>query len=287
MEHVVTKPTPPFLTADGALEVHQLPAWRDNLIWLAVCTKTREAAAVDGPEARTVLDYCAANDLVLTTILNTHTHMDHVGINHELAKLGKLEGLRVFGPARKASDVPGLTDPVDEGATASVGEVRFDVLLTEGHIDGHVSYVHDDVLFCGTRSSPPAAAALRRAAREDAREPREAHGPPALHAGLLRARVHAGQPPLRVERRAGQRGARGAGPRHLGARAGRVLAASTIGLELATNPFVRPASPTLRARVAAAWSGRALEDPVAILAATRELKDRKDYASIEDADLPI
>ncbi|MCA9608327.1 MAG: hydroxyacylglutathione hydrolase, partial [Myxococcales bacterium] len=246
-------------------------------------------AAVDGPEARTVLDYCAANDLVLTTILNTHTHMDHVGINHELAKLGKLEGLRVFGPARKASDVPGLTDPVDEGATASVGEVRFDVLLTEGHIDGHVSYVHDDVLFCGDTLFAAGCGRLF-------------DGPPAkMHASL--EKLMALPPSTRVccaheYTQDNLRFAWSVEPDNeaLAARVrdtwalrarGECSLPSTIGLELATNPFVRHASPTLRARVAAAWPGRALEDPVAILAATRELKDRKDYASIEDADLPI
>jgi len=51
MDHVVRTPTPPFATRSGRLAVHQIPAWRDNLIWLLVDTETREAAAVDGPPA--------------------------------------------------------------------------------------------------------------------------------------------------------------------------------------------------------------------------------------------
>ncbi len=289
MEHVVTKPTAPFLSASGSLEVHQVPAWRDNLVWLAVCTKTRHAAAVDGPEAQAVLAYCDAHDLTLTTILNTHTHMDHVGINHELARLGRLEGLRVFGPARKASDVPGLTDPVDDGASAEVGEVRFEVLLTEGHIDGHVSYVHEDVLFCGDTLFGAGCGKLF-------------DGPPAkMHASLTR--LMALDPATRVccaheytednlrfafsvEPDNEALAARIRDTWALRAR-GECSLPSTIGLERATNPFVRHASPTLRARVAAAWPDRALDAPVDVFAATRALKDRRDYASIPDADLPL
>ena len=82
-------------------------------------------------------------------ILLTHTHWDHIGINQDLGKRGLLAGMAVFGPARKAADVPGLTHPVDDGDTARVGEVVADVWLTEGHIDGHVSYVLDGAVLCG------------------------------------------------------------------------------------------------------------------------------------------
>lgn len=289
MEHVVTKPTPPFTTSSGALEVHQIPAWKDNLVWLAVCTETREAAAVDGPEAQSVLDYCAAKGLSLTTILNTHTHMDHVGINHELKRLGKLDGLRVFGPRRKASDVPGLTDPVDDGDAATVGRVRFEVLLTEGHIDGHVSYVHDDVVFCGDTLFGAGCGYLF-------------DGPPEkMHASLTR--LMALDPSTRVccaheYTEDNLRFAWSVEPDNdaLAARIRDVWALrargecsipSTVGVERATNPFVRHQSATVRAAVAAAWPDRDLAEPAAVFAATRALKDTKAYKSIADDALPI
>ena len=62
---------------------------------------------------------------------------------------------------------------------------------------------------------------------------------------------------------------------------------STVAEERATNPFVRHASGALAARVAAAWPGRPMDTPAAIFAATRALKDRKDYKRITDDDLPI
>ena len=80
MSHVVTTPQPPFLSRSGALRVHQIPAWQDNLIWLIECTTTGHVAVVDGPEAEPVLAYLQTHRLSLHAIFNTHTHGDHIGI---------------------------------------------------------------------------------------------------------------------------------------------------------------------------------------------------------------
>ena len=115
MPHVVQCPIQPFIGFNGTIEVHQVPAAQDNLCWVLVCTATGEAAVVDGPNAEAVLAYVEARDLTLTTVLNTHTHGDHIGINLDLARRGLLADMKVFGPTRAAKDVPGLTHPVDEG----------------------------------------------------------------------------------------------------------------------------------------------------------------------------
>lgn len=288
IQHVVTQPTPPFRTADGRLEIHQVPVWQDNLVWIAVCTDSREAAAVDGPEAAAVLAYCAENDLRLTTILNTHTHMDHVGINHELARNDAIVDYRVFGPARKASEVPGLTDPVDEGSVARVGEVELRVLLTEGHIDGHVSYVADDVLFCGDTlfacgcgylfDGPPEKMfeSLRRLMDLDA-STRVCCAHEYTQDNLRFAWSLEPDNEALAERIR----------RVFALRAeGRSAVPSTIGEERATNPFVRQDSETLRRKLGEAWPERALDTAESIFAATRALKDRKDYRAIADSSLP-
>ena len=70
IDHVVTRPTAPFTTGDGRLEIHQVPAWQDNLIWIAVCTQTGAAAVVDGPEAGGTLEYCAQEGITLSTVFN-------------------------------------------------------------------------------------------------------------------------------------------------------------------------------------------------------------------------
>jgi hydroxyacylglutathione hydrolase len=289
MQHVVTRPRPAFRSASGLVEVHQVPVWQDNLVWVVACTKTGEAAIVDGPEAAPVLEHCAAHGLEPRTLLNTHTHPDHVGINRDLAAKGLLARFRVVGPAGTAPPVPGLTDPVGEGDVVRIGEATARVLLTEGHVDGHVSFSIDDVLFCGDTlfaggcgylfDGPPAKmhASLERLARlppetrvccahEYTQDNlRFAYSVEPDNAALV-ARIRAVWA-LRAQ--------------------GECAVPSTVEDELATNPFLRHASEALRANVAAAFPGRALETAVDVFAATRALKDRKDYARIEDDDLPL
>ena len=106
MEHVVTRPRAPFTTSDGCLEVHQIPAWKDNLVWLLRCTATGVVGVVDGPDAAGALAYCAERGWTLSVVLNTHTHHDHIGINKDLGKRGLLDAMQVYGSARKADAIP-------------------------------------------------------------------------------------------------------------------------------------------------------------------------------------
>lgn len=288
MEHVVSKPTPPFRTSDGRLEIHQIPSWKDNLIWLAVCTETGAAAAVDGPEAGSVLDYCAAKGITLTHILNTHTHPDHIGINRDLAKRGQLDALTVIGPGSR-DDVPGRTRGVGEGDTFELGKASARVMLTEGHIDGHVSFVFDDVVFCGDTMFAAGCGYLF-------------DGPPEkMYDSLRRLGELSGGTRVCCAHEYTQDNLRFAWSVEPDndALAGRIrktwairgeggcVVPSTIELEHATSPFLRWDSPTLKASLAAAWPERSLDTPAEIFAATRALKDRKDYKSLSDSDLPI
>jgi hydroxyacylglutathione hydrolase len=149
MLHVVTSPTPPFASASGAFEVHQVPAAQDNLVWILVCKRSGAVAVVDGPDASQALAYCDAHGLKLTHVLNTHTHHDHIGINHDLAQRGLLTGLAVIGPGKVRAQVPGLTQPADQGDVIAVGECHAQVFRTEGHIEGHICFLFEDILFSG------------------------------------------------------------------------------------------------------------------------------------------
>ena len=288
MDHVVTSPREPFSSADGRLEVHQIPSWKDNLIWLVVCRETGDATAVDGPEAEGVLAYCEAHGLRLTQVLNTHTHPDHVGINRDLDKRGLLEAIHVVGPARKAGDVPGLDRGVDEGDEVTIGHCRGRVLLTEGHIDGHVSYLFDDLLFCGDTLFGAGCGYLF-------------DGPPAkMHASLEKLATLDGDTKVCCAHEYTEDNLRFAWSVEpdnealaqrirdvwaLRAR-GECSVPSTLGEEKATNPFLRTRSETLRAKVSRAMD-RVLESDEEVFAATRSLKDRKDYKELADGDLPL
>jgi hydroxyacylglutathione hydrolase len=274
---------------DGALEVHQVPVWQDNLSWIAVCTKTGQAAVVDGPQAAPVLDYARANDLQLETIFNTHIHGDHIGINKELAKLGQLDRFRVVGAAETEKRVPGITERVGEGDTIRLGELEGRVMATPGHINGHVSFVFGDVVFCGDTlfcggcgylfDGPPETmldSLTRLAALDEATRVCCAHEytqdnlrfawsvePENL---ALAARIRAVWA-IRAQ--------------------GGCTVPSTIGEERRTNPFLRSDSPKLRRHVSEQMTNRPLERPTEVFAATRALKDTKRYRTVSDDVLPL
>jgi hydroxyacylglutathione hydrolase len=285
----VTRPNEPFIAADGRLRIHQVPAAQDNLVWLIECLETGAVAAVDGPSAWETLDYCSALGLRLGTILNTHTHGDHIGINRELAGKGLLEGMRVVGSRERAAEIPGLTEGVDEGDTVQVGQVQGRVMRTEGHINGHISFLFGDVVFCGDTMFTGGCGYLF-------------DGPPAtMYQSLSRLAALPGEVRVCCAHEYTQDNLRFAwsvepGNEALAERirhtwevraSGGCVVPSTIALERATNPFLRGDSSELRARVAMAWPERPMASPAQVFAATRALKDRKDYRGKLSPDLPF
>ncbi|MEE2751407.1 MAG: hydroxyacylglutathione hydrolase [Myxococcota bacterium] len=289
MPHTVTRPRPPFLAANDGLRVHQVPAAEDNLVWLVECMATGEVAAVDGPSAVEALAYCDANGLKLTTILNTHTHPDHVGINRDLGRRGLLGGMRVVGFSGRRAEIPGLTEGVDEGSTVMLGAVKGRVMRTEGHIDGHISFLFEDVLFCGDTLFTAGCGYL-------------VDGPPEpMHASLERLAELPADTRVCCAHEYTQDNLRFAWSIEPGNEAlaqrirstwearvrGECVVPSTIGLERGTNPFLRTESPEIQASMARAGPGRDLSSSAEVFAATRALKDRKDYRSLNEASLPL
>ena len=279
MAHVVSAPTPPFASASGSFEVHQIPAAQDNLVWLLVCKRTGAAAVIDGPDAGGVLAYVEQHGIALTHVLNTHTHGDHIGVNRELAQRGLLQRLQVFGPAKVASQVPGITRPVDDGDTIEVGACRARVMRTEGHIEGHICFVFDDVLFSGDHLF---AGGCGRVFTGDYR---------AMHDGLVRLAALEGQTRVccaheytednlhfarSVEPDNAELAARYEAVRKIRA-AGRSAVPSCIAEERATNPMLRTDSPSLIAQLRVQAKDADLSTPLAIFTATRKLKDSGAY----------
>lgn len=288
VDHVVRIPRPAFRSKNGCLEVHQVTAWQDNLVWVVACLKTRECFIVDGPVADGALALIEKEGFTLRGILNTHTHPDHVGVNRDLAKRGLLDGLEVIGPARDAERVPGLTRGVDEGDEVTIGSCTGRVLLTEGHIKGHVSYVFQDILFCGDTlfgagcgylfDGPPAAmhASLEKLAALDestrvccAHEYTEDN---LRFAWSIDSKNEALANRIREVWALRERG--------------ECSVPSTIGEERATNPFLRHHDAGLRDALMSAIDVEG-SSAAETFAATRRLKDRKDYKKASDDTLPL
>lgn len=274
MQHVVTRVPPPFPAAGGRLRVHTVPAAQDNLVWV-IEAADHTAAAVDGPNATAVLDLCAREGLRLTTVLTTHTHGDHIGLHHHLDLEGRLGGLRVVGSAATADAIPGLNEPVVEGDVVAFGGASFEVWRTDGHLTGHVCYVGEDVLFCGDTLfaggcgkvfDGPMAAMARSLLRLGAL-PGAVRACCAHEYTLDNLRFAAWVEPdnaALLERWAAVAAIRAEGG---------CTVPSTLASEQATNPYLRPGSPTIRARLEALCPGVSLDTPVDVIGALRALKD--------------
>ena len=149
MKHVVTTEISPITVCNGAGRVYGVPAARDNLVWLLECVRSGTVAVVDGPNAKGALRKAASLGLSISVILNTHTHPDHIGVNKDLAKRGLLNTMTVVGCAERAADIPGITHAVQHDDWVSVGHLKGRVIRGDGHINGHISFLFGDALFCG------------------------------------------------------------------------------------------------------------------------------------------
>jgi hydroxyacylglutathione hydrolase len=253
------------------LAVTPLSAFNDNYLWLL--TRGRDAAVVDPGDADPVRRELDERGLRLTAILVTHHHRDHVG---GVAALKKLTGAKVYGPANEA--IEGVDQSVQGGDGIVVLDTRFSVIDVPGHTAGHIAYYagHEapPLLFCGDTlfacgcgrlfegtpaqmlASLDALAALPAATRVYC-----AHEYTLANIGFALT-VEPGNEALR---------ARAARDQATRAR-GHPTLPSTIGLELATNPFLRCGVREVRAAVASDTVDAV--DRTAIFASLREKKDR-------------
>jgi hydroxyacylglutathione hydrolase len=128
------------------MEVVRIPVLSDNYVWLA--HDGDETAVIDPAVAEPVLEAASARGWKITQILNTHWHPDHVGGN---AAIVAATGAKVTGPAGEAARIPGIGRAVGEGDTVQVGNAIGRVFDVGGHTAGHIAYVFDDagVLFPG------------------------------------------------------------------------------------------------------------------------------------------
>ena len=137
---IANQPLELRISTRSKIKLHQVPAAVDNLCWL-IEYEPQKVALVDGPNAEEILNYLAQHQLQLTHILNTHTHGDHIGVNQDLAKRNMLQDIEVWGSAKAPSPIPGLSKALHDGDQIILGELSGSVILTEGHLNGHISFV--------------------------------------------------------------------------------------------------------------------------------------------------
>jgi len=248
----------------------------DNYAYLIIDPTSREAAVVDCAEAEPVLAEAAARSARLTAIFSTHHHFDHVGGNVDL--VDAVPGVRVYGSAEDAPRIPRITDPVRDGDRVRVGSAHGRVIFIPAHTSGHVAYYfpEEHSVFTGDTLF---AAGCGRLFEGDAAQMMASLGKLAsLPDDTL---VYCGHEyteknlEFAVMLEPGNRAA----TTKLDAvrarrRADQPTVPSVMREERATNPFLRMTSAELATSVQARMPGVRADDPVALFAAVRTLKDR-------------
>jgi hydroxyacylglutathione hydrolase len=254
------------------IKIDALPAFSDNYIWLLQDAAQRRCAVVDPGDAAPVEAWLAANPgWQLSDILITHHHFDHVG---GIERLKATTGARVLGPANEK--IPGRDLALRDGDQAEILGHCFDIVEVPGHTLGHIAYIQPEQhwLFCGDTLFAGGCGRLFEGTPEQ------------MHASLSRlatlpeqtqvfctheytlsnlgfaAAVEPGNPEIR-QRLEQVRQWR---------ETGQISLPSSIGLERATNPFLRSAQPAVSACIAER-EGPASRSPAQVFAALRAWKD--------------
>ena len=258
----------------GELAVLGLPAFNDNYLWLI--HDGVNAAAVDPGAAEPILTALAARGLTLTAILLTHHHADHIGGVPQLLAHARVP---VFGP--RNDGIAAVSEALAEGGTVAVPglDLALRVLDVPGHTRGHIAYVRSSPgphwLFCGDTLF---AGGCGRLFEGTPAQMADSLGKlAALPADTLVYCAHEyTMANLRFASAAEPGNAALAARVHTdGARrtAGQSTVPSTIGVERATNPFLRYREPAIAATLVAAGKLAPGADPVDAFAALRAWKN--------------
>ena len=118
------------------IDIRQFPCLSDNYGYLVRDREAGLAAAIDTPDADVILSELEKSGWRLGLILNTHWHPDHAGGNETLKAA---TGAEVVGPAEVRRIAP-VDREVAEGDVVRLGATEFQVIGVGGHTLGHVAY---------------------------------------------------------------------------------------------------------------------------------------------------
>ena len=130
------------------LEIHMFPCRSDNYGYLIHDADHDLTATIDTPSAEAIRVALKTRGWRLTHIFNTHHHDDHAGGNLELKEQ---TGCEIVGPRADAGRIPGIDRQVGDGDTFKFGGHAVHVYDTPGHTTGHIVYhlPDDSVAFVG------------------------------------------------------------------------------------------------------------------------------------------
>lgn len=124
-----------------------------NYMYLIACPETREAAAIDPLNHERILERAKELGWIITSVINTHEHHDHIGGNEPLIKA---TGAKLYAHHHAMDKIPNVDVGLHAGDTVSVGtSVELISLDTPGHTFCHTCFYYmgdkanEPALFCG------------------------------------------------------------------------------------------------------------------------------------------
>ena len=118
------------------LDIRQFACLQDNYGYIIRDTASGQTACIDTPDAGAILAELQSAGWGLDFVFNTHWHPDHAGGN---AQVAATTGAKIVGPAEVARIAP-LDRIVTGGDTVSLGETTFQVVESGGHTLGHIAF---------------------------------------------------------------------------------------------------------------------------------------------------
>jgi hydroxyacylglutathione hydrolase len=130
-----------------SVTVRQFPCLSDNYGFLVRDDASGQVACIDTPEVAPIMAALEEWGGRLDLILNTHWHPDHAGGNAQI-KAGT--GAMIVAPA-EVSKTSVIDRVVGHGDRVTLGDTVFEVIDTGGHTSGHITYYDpaDSVAFVG------------------------------------------------------------------------------------------------------------------------------------------
>lgn len=252
-----------------ALVVDQFMCRSDNFGVLVHDDESGRTLLVDAPEAQPILAAIERTGWKPDLLLITHHHADHVEAN---LALKQRFNLTIVGPKKEASKIPGIDETVEEGNTIPFGRHAIKVLETPGHTAGHVSYYIPDE---GLLFAADTLFAIGCGRLLECKPPVMFESLTRLAALPLETKVYCGHEytlsnarfALSVDPTNSALKERAAEVEKLRA-ADKATLPTTIGLELATNPFLRWHDPVIRKNL-----GMEKAEDVDVFAEIRKRKD--------------
>lgn len=254
----------------SVLEIYQFPCLKDNYGFLIHDEEAQVTATIDTPEVSAIENALKEKGWNLTHILNTHHHQDHAGGNKALKKHWDAF---IIGPKGEEKKIPGIDRAVGDGDRVMFGTHEAIVLDVPGHTSGHIAYwfAQDKAAFVGDTLFVMGCGRLfegtpqqmwnslqKLMAMPDDTKIYCAHEYTQSNVRFALS-VEPDNQALQIRaREVDQARARN-----------EPTVPTTMGAERATNPFLRPDSPSLQAAIGK--SGATLVD---VFAETRRLKDR-------------